>query len=445
MIIKLMKADFSEHNIGTLDTWSIITILGTGATSSSNITSVDKEDNTGYSTTITIAEGYELLQEGGVEVKMGSSVLTSGITISEDRRTITISIGKVDGNVSITVRTSGSGSGGGGGGTPDIPDTFTLLTKNGNGVSTFSRLAASAYVANMKQMFAANSTIGYIEFPLVTDKILTTVETTIPEITVWVFNAETNTPMAKIIDAQSYTSTSSDSFGSQTIKININRTFDYPFYFGYSNKPSANNTALAYYSESGNYLSGNEFIIGNTITQSSSPVAVYCSIYGEGSLYEPIIPDDVDKMTQIALYNDTANSVLAGNCYVANKNQTVAENTLIKILDIMAMGGTVKGLNVYVVNANTDTITEMLANEQTIETTFSSKINSDVVRLTVNKTYNYPIYFMFNSERISGVGLKMANNATGSILKVDDEVKPAVGDVLSDFTSYYNVGHAIYN
>lgn len=505
MIIRLKGANFSQNNIGTLSTYSI-RFVGTGVTNSN--TSVDRESNTGYTTTITLAENYEL--NGSIIVTMGGTDITS---TAVSGLTITIPT-KVTGNVVITVPTKKTSTGGEeepvnytftinptptsatvvltasgytqSGNSITVPNgttvnwsvsadgyttktgtwaangsnkienvvlvasggDATLLIKNGSGITTFSRLAKNAYVANMKQMFSAGSTIEYIEIPLVSSKTLVTTEATIPEFNLWVFNADTNIPVEKVISAQSYTSQSSDTFGCQAIKVDVNRSFDYPFYFGYSNMTGANDTGIAYYSEAHNYLSGTEFSIGTAIAESSGSVAIYCAIYGEGSIYTPVIPDDVNGLTQIAYYNESASSIMAGNCYIAVSDNTVPANTKITTLDIKAGPGKVEGLNVYVVNAENNTIIEMLQDEATVDTVYSSRIDSDVVRLNVDKTYTHPVYFMFNSERTGSnkIGLKMQSGASrNSLLLTDDETKPAVGDVLSGFKAGYGIGHAIYS
>ena len=106
MIITLKGANFASSNIGTLSTWRISTVLGAGASSSNSVTSVDKESNTGYTTTITIAAGYEL-GAAGITVTMGGVDITS-TTVSG--LTITIPT-KVTGNVMIKVPTKNISTG----------------------------------------------------------------------------------------------------------------------------------------------------------------------------------------------------------------------------------------------------------------------------------------------------------------------------------------------
>lgn len=105
MIITLSRADFSNSNIGTLSTWSISRVLGSGATYS-GATFVDK--NAALNATITIINGYEL-GSAGVTVTMGGVAVTSGVTVNEN--TITIAIGSVTGNVVIKVPTVNTSTG----------------------------------------------------------------------------------------------------------------------------------------------------------------------------------------------------------------------------------------------------------------------------------------------------------------------------------------------
>lgn len=106
MIITLKGADFSSSNIGTLSTWTISRVLGSGATYS-GATYVNKD--AAFNATVTIASGYEL-GTAGVTVTMGGNAVTSGVTVSGS--TISIAISKVTGNVVIKVPTVNTTTGG---------------------------------------------------------------------------------------------------------------------------------------------------------------------------------------------------------------------------------------------------------------------------------------------------------------------------------------------
>jgi hypothetical protein len=103
MIITIKGATFT-NNIGTLNTWPISISLGSGATSSNNITYIEK--NAAYTTTITIADGYEI-GSAGVTATMGGSPLT----VDTSANPFTISIASVTGPVKIKVPTKNIATG----------------------------------------------------------------------------------------------------------------------------------------------------------------------------------------------------------------------------------------------------------------------------------------------------------------------------------------------
>ena len=99
MIITLKGANFSGNYIGTLTTY-IISVSGAGLTHSIPST-IEREGATLTNQIITINDGYEL--NGDVVVTMGGTTLSGVATV--DGNTITINIGSVTGNVSISVPT----------------------------------------------------------------------------------------------------------------------------------------------------------------------------------------------------------------------------------------------------------------------------------------------------------------------------------------------------
>lgn len=105
MIITLKGADFSGSNIGTLSTWRISTVLGAGATYN-GVTSVDRDPVTGFTGTVTIAEGYEI-GSAGVTVTMGGE----GQAFTHVGNVITINIAAVTGNITIKVPTVNTSTG----------------------------------------------------------------------------------------------------------------------------------------------------------------------------------------------------------------------------------------------------------------------------------------------------------------------------------------------
>lgn len=117
MIITLKGADFSNSNVGTLDTWLITKSLK-GVTTTSTVTSVDKDGS--YTATFKVTDGYELYNE---YVTMGGVDITEQLVWSDDT-TATLTISKVTGNVYINiVATSISG-----GDEPDTPSNPAVVS-----------------------------------------------------------------------------------------------------------------------------------------------------------------------------------------------------------------------------------------------------------------------------------------------------------------------------
>lgn len=100
MRIILKRADFSSNNIGVTPTWSIVTILGAGATySGPNI--VDK--NSELIASVSVSNDY-MIDTDGLTLLMGESNISStALTINDN--IINIHIPSVTGNVSINVPT----------------------------------------------------------------------------------------------------------------------------------------------------------------------------------------------------------------------------------------------------------------------------------------------------------------------------------------------------
>ena len=104
MIITLKNADFSLSNIGTLYSWRITRQMGAGAYYQGE-TSVLKGES--FVATISLDEDYNIATNG-ITLTMGNQPINN-YSISEDGKTITISIPSVTGNVFIKVMTESKG------------------------------------------------------------------------------------------------------------------------------------------------------------------------------------------------------------------------------------------------------------------------------------------------------------------------------------------------
>lgn len=97
MIFKLTNSNFSESNIGTLNSWRIIKSLQ-GVSTSSNIVSVAKDGS--YSAVFTVLDGYTF---NTASVTMGGTNLTSNLVWDANKKTANLSISKVTNNVYISI------------------------------------------------------------------------------------------------------------------------------------------------------------------------------------------------------------------------------------------------------------------------------------------------------------------------------------------------------
>ena len=100
MIITLVKADFSSKNIGTLNSFAVLTNLGLGCTYNGPVT---VEKNGSFNATISISNNY-LLNDNGLIITMGGNNITSNAVVNNN--SITINIAEVTGIINIIVLTS---------------------------------------------------------------------------------------------------------------------------------------------------------------------------------------------------------------------------------------------------------------------------------------------------------------------------------------------------
>ena len=155
MIITLVKANFSQNNIGTLDSYSVRT-SGSNFTFNGDFSIKKDELPDTYTGTITSNTNYVLTS---VVVKIGETQFSSNTyTVESATTTHTISIPKASltGNIWITVGTYKTGSGNGGeedDGTTNY--TFTISPTPSTATVT---LTASGYTQSGNSITVANGT-----------------------------------------------------------------------------------------------------------------------------------------------------------------------------------------------------------------------------------------------------------------------------------------------
>lgn len=142
------------QSLGTLsslsNSWSITRNL-TNFSTDSTVTSVAK--NGSYSATFTLNDGCTYSSHS---VTMGGSAVTSGVTLSSDKKTLTVSISKVTGAVVITAVATGASSGGSGG-EGGSGGTYTITYKYMSGSTEIKAATTETVSAGTSKTFSINN------------------------------------------------------------------------------------------------------------------------------------------------------------------------------------------------------------------------------------------------------------------------------------------------
>lgn len=419
MILTIKGADFSAANIGTLNTVSIRKVIGRGVVHSiPNF--VEKGSSVNW--TITLNEDYEF---GSYTITMGGEIVNAVV----DGSVMTISIANVTGAISISVATTYVGVA-----EPEQPDEMVdvqLFMNNYNSSISVKGLG-NAYVANMKQIIPANKNIKYLDLVINERK-----DVVIEGVNVWVFDAETNTMIEKLVDNRSIQSVASDFANVHVLRITVDKEWDKPVYFGYTCIKNVN-TSIAYYSEEGNYLSGVEFTSDTVLSPTDNSVTCCVMIFEES------------QYNLLYTFNDSGAQSVASDCWVANTNDVIAANTRINKIEVSGKGN-INGFNVAVINADTLTLVEYLVTEENRVTTSSIFNTNTVVTVDVDKVYEFPVLLMFNSERtaqnVDTIHMLDTKQDGTGILYVDSKEgtigSPEVGYTFTA-TSKYAINHKVY-
>lgn len=129
-------------------------------------------------------------------------------------------------------------------------------------------------------------------------------------------------------------------------------------------------------------------------------------------------------------------SVLA---YFAPLTYQISANTTIGDLDIAVQGATAEGqpildVDVWVGNGLTGAVTEQLVAGEEMTTVWSPELRQYVLRVAVNRVFDYPVFFAMEAERTEGRGI--AYGHSGSAINHFNGEGIAVGDVLSANSTY---------
>ncbi|MBO5708014.1 MAG: hypothetical protein J6S01_01635, partial [Bacteroidales bacterium] len=139
-----------------------------------------------------------------------------------------------------------------------------------------------------------------------------------------------------------------------------------------------------------------------------------------------------DQEWTLVAYTRSGINSGASNCYFAHCSTPINAGTHITNLYIAInaanQSSVVQGVNVWVVNANTNSVIEKIVDNENIQVEYSASISKYVLNIEHDRTYNHPIYFIAQAIRTAGVGIAYSSGTSQSS-HLSTEA-PAVGDVI---------------
>ena len=208
--------------------------------------------------------------------------------------------------------------------------------------------------------------------------------------------------------------------------------------------------------QSGNYLSATPFEIGTQITvPSGTQIAIYAHIYGE----EKIAAEELLDLYQIFGDFDTYTAVAAENVWIAQRDDIIPAGVNIRVVDVSAHSTNAgadlsthifHGCNILVINAETGEIIDWPVKEISTMATYNSVLEEYVLRFDIDKTYDVPVFLMFNATRIANTGIRMGTTGGKQGIMLTDTGDTAFNFQIGAFVPMdqvyqYAAAYAIYN
>ena len=139
-----------------------------------------------------------------------------------------------------------------------------------------------------------------------------------------------------------------------------------------------------------------------------------------------------DKDWTLLAYTRSGVNSGASNCYFAHcatpVNAGAHITNLYIAINAASQNSVVQGVNVWVVNANTNTVIEKIVDNENIQVQYSASMSRYVLNIEHDRTYSHPVYFIAQATRTSGVGIAYTSGAANASYLATEA--PAVGDVI---------------
>ena len=158
-----------------------------------------------------------------------------------------------------------------------------------------------------------------------------------------------------------------------------------------------------------------------------------------------------DQDWTLVAYTTSGINSGASNCYFAHCSTPVTAGSHITNLYIAInaanQNSIVQGVNVWVVNANTNTVIEKIVDNKDVQVEYSASMSKYVLNIEHDRTYSHPIYFIAQAIRTSGVGIAYSSGSSNSSYLSTEA--PAIGGVIvpnssieAEFAVYCNNNNA---
>ncbi len=180
------------------------------------------------------------------------------------------------------------------------------------------------------------------------------------------------------------------------------------------------------------------------------------STYVTGCLPDPVPTDPVpsnpvpvEEPLQYTLSNlSAALKPLSTNAYSGAPGYSIPGGTHIDRIDFVTinaeMGSIISMVNVWVVNQNTNTVTEQLLIDKDLVVHYSNDLQQNVVSLSVDSSYDYPAFFIVQCERTSGMkSIAYYSNSASKLGFLIGDIAPQIGDTVQANSNIVPV-YAVY-
>jgi hypothetical protein len=205
------------------------------------------------------------------------------------------------------------------------------------------------------------------------------------------------------------------------------------FYSSYPGKTNQNMIVNTYFlTDSSSILANND---GSTFVYCCLPDHLPDDSTDQSGSQANIIEDE--SLTQL-MYTARGTSSGSSNAYFANCATPIPANQSVSKLYIginsASASSIVTGVNVWVVNASTNMVAEKIVDNKDIPVMYSKALSKFILSVDVNKTYDYPVYFIAQATRTDGVGIaystgESSDNWLGT-------KAPAIGDMITPDSAF---------